>query len=487
MLINKNALQALMRALALPLMGEGVAMLLCVPASLHFADGTAWAMAACGLFVALVGLLLRISAPPLRQQPKPRVSYLIVVLLWLLMTLGASLPFLATGAFHSLSSSFFEATSALTSTGATAAQEVEALPASIILWRSVAQWIGGYGIVVLVLAVVPSLGINKYSLYTAEVSGADNTGKSVTSMAGTIRQTMAAYAVLTLFFVIVLIAMGMQPWDATNLVFCNISTGGFSPYGDGIARFSAAQQYVLAGAMLCGGMNFMMLHNLFTLRFRLLRGKLDQLGTYLSLTLLVAVGVFAALRWRMGYAWPEAARLAVVHTVSAATTTGSLSADTSLWWPPVQLLFLALGLCGGMAGSTSGGLKTMRVLILLRNVRAILRGRLHPHAVNPVRLNGSPVPERLVNNVMVIFLFFVFSLLACTIVLSLLGVPVHEALGAAVGCVSGYGPGLGRCGGFGSYAFMSPTALWTLSATMLLGRLEFMAVIVLFLPSFWRK
>ncbi|MDY5968825.1 MAG: potassium transporter TrkG, partial [Bacteroidales bacterium] len=198
MLLSPKNLKALLRAPAIPLMGEGGAMLLCVPAALHFADGTAWTMAACGLFVLLIGLLLHVSTPRLSQQPETRISYLIVAFLWLLFTLFATLPFMATGALTQFSPAFFEAMSGLTSTGATVVSDTETLPASIILWRSVTQWIGGYGIVVLVLAVVPSLGINKYSLYTAEASGADNTSKATTSMAATIRQTLVAYFALTL-------------------------------------------------------------------------------------------------------------------------------------------------------------------------------------------------------------------------------------------------------------------------------------------------
>lgn len=487
MLTDKKNLKALMRAPAVPLIGEGLAMLLCVPAAWHFADGTAGTMAACALFTLLTGLLLQVSIPKLKQQPDTQASYLIVALIWLLLTLFATLPFLATGSLQHLAPAFFEAMSGLTSTGATVVSDVESLPASILLWRSVMQWIGGYGIVVLVLAVVPSLGINKYSLYTAEASGADNTGKATTSMAATIRQTLMVYVALTLFFIVLLMAMRMQPWDAVNLVFCNISTGGFSPYGDSIARFPAAQQYVLAATMLFGGINFMLLYNLFTLRLEGLRGKTDQLRAYLGVILLAVAVVASALRWKMQYAWPDAIRLATVQSISAATTTGSLAADTGQWWPPILFLYLVLALCGGMAGSTSGGLKTMRVLILLRNVRTMLRGRLHPHAVNPVRLNGKPVPEQLISNIIVIFLIFILTSVVCAGLLILCGVGALEAIGATVACITSYGSGLGACGGMGNFAIMPVAAQWILSVVMLLGRLEFMTILILFLPDFWRK
>ncbi|MDY5968773.1 MAG: potassium transporter TrkG, partial [Bacteroidales bacterium] len=263
--------------------------------------------------------------------------------------------------------------------------------------------------------------------------------------------------------------------------------GGFSPYGDSIARFSPAQQYVLAATMFSGGINFMLLYNLFTLRFNYLRGKMDQLRAYFGITLAAIVAVTFALRWKMGYAWPDAIRLATVQSVSAATTSGSLAADTGQWWPPILFLYLILAFCGGMAGSTSGGLKTMRVLILLRNVRTILRGRLHPHAVNPVRLNGKPVPDPLISNVTVIFLIFVLASVVCAGLLVLCGVGANEAIGGTVACITGYGSGLGNCGGMHNFSLMPVSALWILSVAMLLGRLEFMTLLILILPDFWRK
>ena len=195
----------------------------------------------------------------------------------------------------------------------------------------------------------------------------------------------------------------------------------------------------------------------------------------------------AGLHWQSGYAWGDAVRLGTVQTISALTTTGSVVADTTLWWTPVCFLLLMLSVCGGMAGSTSGGLKIMRVLILLRNVRGILYNRLHPNAVMPIRLNGNVVSGHIRSNVMVIFMVFGLTLLLGVMLLMLCGVNATEAIGASVGCLTGYGPGLGASGGFGSYAAFPPMALWLCSFLMLMGRLECMTVLVLLLPRFWRR
>lgn len=487
LLLKKDNISSLLKPLSIPLIGEGCAMLLCLLPSLHFHDGMALPMLWCALFAILCGVLLLVAVPRQKHQPNHRVSYLIVTVLWIVFTLFASLPFLATGSTTNFTNACFEVMSGLTSAGATIFAEIEALPASIIFWRSVLQWIGGYGIVLLVLAVVPTLGINKYSLYTAETSGADNTGKVTTSMQLAVRQTLTVYVLLTIFFIVLFILVGMEPWDAVNISFCSISTGGFSPYGNSIASFTPVQQYALSAEMLMGGINFMLLYNVFTFRFLEIRGKLGQLLTYLIIILAAIVFVVCGLHWRGGLGWSEAVRYGVVQTISAGTTTGYLIDDTGQWWPPILFLFLVISLCGGMAGSTSGGLKTMRVIILIRNVRNMLRNRLHPYAVNPVRLNGSPVSEELINNVMVIFLVYLLSMIIGVVLLMVCGVPPTESVGAVIGCITSYGPGLGLCGGMGNYAFMPVAAKWVLFVVLLLGRLECITLIVILLPGFWRK
>ena len=349
------------------------------------------------------------------------------------------------------------------------------------------QWFGGFGIVLLVLALVPSMGINKYSLYTAEASGADNTGKQTTSTASTVRQTLGVYILLTLLFVFLLCKSGMQLWDAVNITFTNISSGGFSIYNDSLSHLTHLQQYIVALAMLLSGVNFAMLYNLLTFHWDRLRHKLEQFRFYIGLYLVATVFVAIALSTHMGYSAADAARLSIVQTASVLTTTGSLVADTSYWWVPVTYLFVILSLCGGMAGSTTGGLKAMRVLILIRHVRKILRDRLHPHAVNPVRLNRAPVSSHLLTNVMVIFMVYVMVIFAGVMMLMLCGINATESIGAAIACITGYGPGLGISGGFGCYAHFTTAAKLICSLIMLLGRLECLTLLILFIPSFWRR
>ena len=468
-------------------MTEGVLILSCLIPAWHFADGTWGAIAASGLSVVLLGMLLYLCFRRARILADRRMAYLLVVLMWVVLSLFGMIPFLATGTLTNFADALFESTSGITSTGATVFPEVESLPASILLWRSMTQWFGGFGIVLLVLAVVPSMGINKYSLYTAEASGADNTGKQSATMAETVRQTLGVYILLTALFVFLLYKSGMHIWDAVNITFTNISSGGFSIYNNSLERLTHLQQYIVAGAMLLSGINFALLYNFLTFHWDRLKHKLDQLSFFLVVLGVAALFVTVALRFHMGYSWGDALRCGVVQTVSVLTTTGSLAADTSLWWTPILFLFVVLSLCGAMAGSTTGGLKAMRVLILVRNVRKILRDRLHPHAVDPVRLNGRPVSSHIITNVMVIFMVYAATILLGTVVLMLCGINATESIGAAAACITGYGPGLGLSGGFGCYADFTGLAKGVCAFLMLMGRLECLTLLILMVPAFWKR
>lgn len=504
--MKSTDIKAVLRFLGLLLIAEGALMMLCIIPAVHFADGTLPQIALCSAVTLAVGIFLRYRYRNFRDIKDKRMSYLLVVLLWVILSLFATLPFLATGATNTITQSstnaltqshintltqfsyaWFEAMSGLSTCGATIFPDVATLPSSILLWRSMMQWFGGFGIILLVLALTPKLGINKHSLYTAEASGADNAGGASVRTVVTVRRTLTVYLSLTVFFILALLAADMQAWDAVNLTFTHIATGGFSVNSDSIATLTSLQQYILTAAMFFGGMNFTMLYLLFTFRWRKMGHKLDELRFYILLCLAAIAFVVISLHARAGLPWVDALRLGTVQTVSALTTTGTVVADYTLWPVPVTFLLLMLSICGGMAGSTSGGLKAMRVLILFRNARAILHNRLHPNIVNPVRLNGKPVSGHIANNVMVIFIVFSATLMLGVMGLMLCGVSPTEAIGASAGCLTSYGPGLGPSGGFGSYTHFSIPALWFGSFLMLMGRLECMTLVILLLPRFWRR
>ena len=477
----------IVRIIALPVAVEGLLMLLCAWVGMAMGDATAHHIVLPAAVTTVGGTLCYLASRLRRHSAAGRMAYLGVTLLWIVLASVGTIPLLASGSFTSFTDAFFESMAGFTTAGASLFGQVEQLPACIVLWRSLSQWIGGFGIVLLVLAVVPTLGIGSYSLYTAEISSADNTAKLDTSISHTIRHTLTVYVSLTVIFIALLVASGLTPWQAVNLTFTHISSGGFALFNDGIASLSHTQQLILLFAMMLSGINFAFLYLLFSLKFQSLRQKLDQLSFYLLLTVAATAVSMTALHYRMHYGWSDALRLGALQSASAITTTGTMAADTRLWWPPLTLLFLLLTLCGGMAGSTSGSIKAMRVLILLRNVKKSVLGHLHPHAVDPVRLNGRPVSSHIITNVMVIFMVYVATILLGTVILMLCGINATESIGAAAACITGYGPGLGLSGGFGCYAAFTATAKGVCSFLMLMGRLECMTVLVLILPSFWKR
>lgn len=485
--MKTSDIKAMMRYIGILLGAEGFLMLLCIVPAIHFADGTTQQTFFSGGITLVTGCIMTILFRNHKTIQDRRCSYLLVVSIWIFLAIFGTLPFVMTGSASSWTDAFFESISGLTSSGATIFHDVESLPSSILLWRSMSQWLGGFGIVLIVLALAPKLGINRHSLYTAEASGADNTGKTASKMSQTIRKTLFVYILLTIIFIILLIDSDMSLFDAVNFTFTNISSGGFSIHNNSVASLTHQQQWILAIAMFLSGVNFMMLYMIITFKWKNVKHKLDQFLFYLAIIISASTFVVSALYIKSGIAWQDAVRMGVFQTISVVSTTGSIIGDTTTWWTPISLLFLSLACIGGMAGSTTGGLKSMRVVILLRNVRSILNNHLHPHRVNPVRLNGKPVSEQLTTNVLVIFTSFLMTIIAALMIMLICGVNSTEAIGATISCITSYGPGLGNSGGFGNYADFPVLAKWTCSALMLIGRLECLTIYILLLPRFWRK
>lgn len=482
----KNNWKILLHILGILLIGEGVLMLLCALLSVFYADGSAVAFLLSGLFTLAVGAMNVILCPRRKGHIEKRMAYLIVTSIWLVMSLFGTLPFLATGTIASFSDAFFEMLSGFTTTGATVLEDVERLPKALLFWRSLSQWIGGVGIVMLVLAVVPSLGINSYSLYSAETPGPLKE-KTHTSVSATVRNLWITYFVLTAIFFTLLVCGDMDFFTAINHTFTAISSGGFSTCGTSISSFSAYSQYVLAVAMWMSGINLTLFYLFVRVRFSKLKSSLEQFFSYTFGFLALVAVVALVLNQTMDYDGAKSVRVAFVQSASVISTCGLMVDDTTQWILPINFLFLLFCVRGGMAGSTSGGLKVMRVLILEKNVRNVLRNRLHPNAVNPVRLNGKPVSNEVIYNVMTLFFVYCFTLVVSTFLLILGGVSASESLGAVVASLTGYGPGLGCSGGFGNYAHFSVFAKWVLAFCMLAGRLECITVYMLFLPKFWKK
>ena len=462
-------------------------MWFCLPVSLYHQDGIASVIVLSGAICVLLGgvawLLTRQVKPTLRK----RDGYLIVTAGWLCMSLTGTLPYLLSGATPSFTDAFFETMSGYTTTGATIFTDIEALPAGLLLWRSLTQWMGGMGIVVLAVAILPLLGIGGMQLFVAEAPGI-SPDKLQPRIKETAQRLWLIYVGLTLSEILALWIAGMTPFDALNHALTTMATGGFSTKNASLAAFSSpAIHYIVSFFMLLAGVNFTMLYFCLAGRFKKLRRN-EELRTYL-LGCLVVVGIVSALRLLTSTsAVPieEAFRQSLFHVISLVTTTGYVLEDYTLWSPVLAVVFFLLMFAGGSAGSTAGGVKISRHIVLIKNSFLELRRQLLPAAIIPVHLHGRVLNEQVTFKVLAFIIIYVLIFGAGMLLLTLFGMDFHSAMGASATAIGNIGPGMGSVGPVNNFSGLSVPAKWILGFLMLLGRLELFTVLILFKQSFWR-
>lgn len=415
-----------------------------------------------------------------------RDAFAIVTFGWIAASCFGSLPFFLSGAIPSFTDAYFETMSGFTTTGASILTNVEGLEAGLLYWRALTQWIGGLGIIIISVAVLPLLAVGGMQLLRAEIPGL-----TVEKLAPRVSQTAQllwmVYGILTLLETILLTGAGMPLLDAVCHTFSTVSTGGFSTKNASIAHFeSPSIEYIIIVFMFLSGVNFV-------LHYRALRGDLKgyvrdgEFRLYvlmiLGVTLLVFIGIpslaSSDLWWRL--------RAGLFQVVSLMTTTGFVSADYGLWLSAVQLGLLLIMLTGACAGSTAGGIKLVRVVVLLKNGLNQMKALLHPKAILPVRHNGRAVSQEIIVDVLAFLVFYITIFSLATILLSATGLDVVSAVGSVAAAIGNVGPGLGSTGGFNNYAHVTDFGKWVLTLCMLMGRLELFAVLVLLTPSFWRR
>ncbi len=468
---------------------NGLLMSLAIPFS--FAGGDSIA-AKRGLIISsvltlLVGFVMRMATKESKNgEIKKRDGYLIVVLGWLSMALFGTLPYLLSGAIPNVSNAFFETMSGFTTTGATILQEIEGLPEGILFWRSMTQWIGGMGIIVLTVAILPMLGIGGMELFVAEAPGPTK-DKIHPRIKETAKRLWAIYVGLTLAETIILLFCGMSFYDAINHALTTNSTGGFSTKNASIAGFnSPVIEYVIVIFMFLAGTNF-------TLLYFGLKGKIkhfwknDEFKWYLMAVIGLTV-VLTPFVWHYSDSgFGKAFRDTLFQVVSMITTTGYASADFMLWGPLVVFVFFLLLFSGASAGSTSGGMKIVRIVLLMKNGFLEFKRRLHPKAVIPVHLNKEAVSNNIIYNLLAFVFLYMFTFVIGSIVLTAFGVPFLESISAVATSVGNVGPGIETLGPTGNFSAIHDGAKWVLSFLMLMGRLELFTVALIFTPFFWKR
>jgi trk system potassium uptake protein TrkH len=454
--------------------------------SVAFAVGEGFAapwLGAVGVTGAAGGVLW--LATPRIVSINPREGIAIVGIGWVAIVLAGSLPFLFTGVAPTPAAAVFESVSGFTTTGATVFPAVEVLPASILLWRSVSHWLGGMGIIVLGVAILPVLGVGGAQLFRAEMPGITS-DRLTPRIATTARLLWGVYLLLTLTLTLIYLALGMTPFDAVNHAMSALATGGFSTRTASLGAFSPAIQWVTALFMFAAGVNFTLHYQMLTGRWRAWVRDPEWRWYFTSTVGIVAI-VFVALCLASG-AWSgEALRQAVFNVAAVHSTTGFATADFAAWPSVAQVLLLGLMFVGAMGGSTGGGFKMVRAAVVAQHTWGEVQKVLHPRAVVVTRLGRSPVRPEVVLNVLAFLGMYVATHALGTIVLAALGSDLVTATSAALAAMSSIGPGLGAVGPAAHYGHLSSAGHVVLSVLMLLGRLEFYTLIVLVLPGVWVK
>ena len=442
------------------------------------------------------GLIFRLLTPS-SEKITLKESFGLVTFSWISFAFFGALPLYIYGIMFDISSlsftnSFFEIMSGFTTTGSTIISvttdlpnAIESLPHGILMWRSLSQWIGGMGIVVLSLAILPLLGVGGMELYKAEIPG-PSADKLTPRVKETAEILWAVYFGISAIEIMLLYFGGMNLFDSLCHTFSTMSTGGFSPKNASVAHYNSPFiEYIIIIFMFISGANF-------SLHFFLIKGKLTsylkdtEFITYFSIIVLFTVVILFNIKGEIS-SLSTAFRHSLFQVVSICTTTGFGTADYEKWFFLSQFMLFVLMLIGGCGGSTGGGIKVIRLVLIFKQVFIEMRKLLHPKAVFSIKLNGSSVSNSTIQNIIGFFSLYAILFIIATAIMSALGLDFESALGSVAACFGNIGPGLGSVGPTDNYAHIPMFGKWVLSFCMLLGRLEIYTVLIIFLPEAWKR
>jgi trk system potassium uptake protein TrkH len=464
----------------------GLSMTMPLMVSIIYAEGSIWALFYSLLITVSTGFLLFIGTKRNEvAQLSHRDGVAIVTLGWAGAGLAGAIPFLISGAIPGLTHAYFESISGFSTTGASVLTDIEGIPRGILLWRSLTQWFGGMGIIVLSIAILPFLGVGGMQLYKAEVPS-PVVDKLKPRISETAKTLWKLYVSITILEIVLLLAGGMSLFDSLCHAFCTMPTGGFSPYNKSIAHFNSPYfDSVIIVFMLLAGINF-------SLHYRLIKGELAVFGkdpecrVFLFLVALFILLVTFDIHGTVYDSFSKAFRYAAFQVSSIITTTGFVTADYDQW-PAFSKMLLILGMfLGGMASSTGGGMKIMRIMLLVKQCYSEIFRIIHPHAITSIKLGKKPVPAEVLSSVWGFFLLFLGLFLVATLIMASLGLDMISAVGSVAASIGNVGPGLGLVGPTQNYVAVPFLGKWVLIICMLLGRLELYTVIVLLMPAYWR-
>ena len=478
------------RTMGALLLIEAVFMTMALFVSLWYGEADSGVFLLSTIITLLAGVIGLLVGRRAESRMGEREGYVIVAMVWVVFSAFGLLPYYLSGQVPTLTDAWFESMSGFTTTGATIIPDLEVITHGLLFWRSLTQWIGGMGIIVLSIAILPIFGLNGMQLYAAEVSGLTYE-KVSPRIADTAKMMWSIYVLLTVTEVVALWLCGMNVFDAVCHSFSTIATGGFSTHNNSLEYYdSAAIHYTVTFFMFISGINFVLL-------IYLLRGKTryffkdEELRWYsvavAMFAVLLTVGLYVARPGWSGVEMERAFRDSIFTVISSMTSTGYTISDY-MYWPVVAwVVIFFLMLTGACAGSTAGGIKWVRLAIIMKNGVAEFQRRIHPNAIIPVKLNEKAVPQQTINNIMAFLIFYVFIIVVTVVIFCATGVDFDEAIGSAVSAIGNVGISIGQFGPAGTYAEFPVVAKWVMSFVMLIGRLEIFTVLLLFTRALWRK
>ncbi len=467
------------------LIGEGVFLLLSLLIALFYGETDTLAFLYAALITLGVGAVSFFSTFGVNQKDLgKREGYIIVGLVWVVFSFFGCLPYIFSGSIPSITDAFFETMSGFTTTGSSILNNIEELPHATLLWRSLTQWMGGMGIIVMFLAILPTFGIGGRELFVAEVPG-PTPDKLTPRIKETARHLWGLYILFTLIETILLYLGGMTFFDAINHSFTTMATGGYSTKQASVGYFTSPYiQYVIIVFMFIAGTNFTLSYAAITGRV----GKMfkdEEFKVYAFIVVLFTAMITVGLVFS-GTATEQAFRDSLFTVVSIITTTGYATADYLLWGPFLGMLVFMLFFVGGSAGSTGGGIKVVRILLLFKNSFYELKRLVHPNAVIPTRYNNHVVEQRTMTNIMAFFIFYAIIFMLSAVLMSLWSDDIFAAFSSVGTTLGNIGPGFGEVGPMENFSKLPDLAKWFLSFLMVLGRLELFTILVLFSPAFWK-
>ena len=460
---------------------------LCTALSIFYKEPDIAAFILSTLLTIAVGIPLSYAGKDAERKLSRKDGYVVVTFAWIIFSIFGMLPYYISGYIPNLTNAFFETMSGFSTTGASILDDIESLPHGLLFWRSMTQWIGGMGIVIFTIAVLPIFGVGGIQLFAAEATG-PKIDKISPRIDVTAKWIWGIYIVLTITETILLMLGGLSLFDSVCHAMSTTATGGFSTKQDSIAAFhSPYVEYVITIFMFLSGINFSLLYLLF------LKGSIKRLlgdsevrwyvKTVLIFTIIITIGLLISSP--MGL--EEAFRKSSFLVVSLQTTCGYVTDDYMLWAPPLWMLTTIITYCGACAGSTSGGTKCIRAVIVARIAQNEFMHILHPNAVLPVKVNGHSVSSTTKSTVLAFFVVFVLLVFLGWFVMMIIGLDFDDAYSVVISSLANVGPGIGMCGPSFSWNALPDAAKWLSIVYMLIGRLELFTVLLLFSPTFWKK